>query len=121
MLRLLRSPLLRSLTLVVQLLALGSQLVEGTGAMRCPHHDLGAASPHMGMLMAMGMDHGHDGHSSDSHNHGCRCLGDCSSGLVVLPAPDVAALPDVAAHRAELPFVISSGSRAPQFRLPPAL
>ena len=103
----------------MQVVALACQLVEGTGAEHCIHHDMGAAASTMAAGMAMGGMH----HSSpaEGKGHTCRCLGDCHSSLAVLPTPSVQGLPETSAIQEVSSTAPVFTPFDPQFRLPPAL
>lgn len=117
MLRPLRTGPLRALALLVQVVVLACQLVEGTGREHCAHHDMGAATP----AMAMATGHHHGASHGDSNSHSCRCLGDCHSAMVVAPAPEAAPLPQGRTTRLSTPTLAAPPSVDSQFRLPPSI
>jgi hypothetical protein len=117
MLRILRSPRLRSLALMVQVAAVFCQLVEGTGRQHCPHHDLPAPAASAAMVHGAGHQH----HQDHDRNHSCRCLGDCSTAFTALASRSPT--PPRIAGDYRLPILPRLGAipPAPQYRLPPSI
>lgn len=73
--RTLRSRFLRGLAALQLVLLPAAQLVDGTGAHRCPEHDAA-----LGPASAGAMHHGSHGHRTAQHI--CTCLGACTNSSV---------------------------------------
>jgi hypothetical protein len=113
----LRSPRLRSLALLVQIVALFCQLVDGTGRQHCPHHDLPAGAASAAMVHGAGHEH----HQDHDRNHSCRCLGDCSTAFIALASRSPAPLRTAGADRLPALVRLSAVPAAIQYRLPPSI